>query len=106
MTLARIVLNTMHRMVYPFLAVFARGLGVDVAVMAYALTIRSLLGVLGPLLASLADSRGRKTGMLFGLAVFIAGVLLVLLVPTFPAFMLALILAMIGKYVYDPTMQA
>ena len=106
MTLARIVLNTLHRMVYPFLAVFARGLGGDIAVMAYALTFRSLLGVLGPLLASLADSRGRKTGMLFGLAVFIAGAVLVLLVPTFPAFMLSLMLAMIGKYVYDPTMQA
>ncbi len=47
MTLARIVLNTMHRMVYPFLAVFARGLGVDLAVIAYALTLRSLLGVFG-----------------------------------------------------------
>jgi len=106
MTLARIVLNTMHRMVYPFLAVFARGLGVDLGVIAYALTLRSLLGVFAPLLASMADSRGRKTGMLFGLAVFIAGTLLVLLLPTFPAFILALMLAMIGKYVYDPTMQA
>ena len=106
MTLARIVLNTMHRMVYPFLAVFARGLGVDLGVIAYALTLRSLLGVFAPLLASIADSRGRKTGMLFVLAVFIAGTLLVLLLPTFPAFILALMLAMIAKYVYDPTMQA
>lgn len=106
MTLARIVLNTMHRLVYPFLAVFARGLGVDLAVIAYALTLRSLLGMFAPLLASIADSRGRKTGMLFGLAVFIASTLLVLLSPTFPAFILALMLGMIGKYVYDPTMQA
>jgi predicted MFS family arabinose efflux permease len=106
MTLARIVINTMHRMVYPFLAVFARGLGVNVEVMAYALTFRSLLGVFSPLLASMADSRGRKTGMLFGVGVFIVGTLLVLLVPTFPAFILALVLAMIGKYVFDPTMQA
>jgi MFS transporter, DHA1 family, inner membrane transport protein len=106
MTLARIVLNTMHRMVYPFLAVFARGLGVNVNVMAYILTFRSLLGVFGPLLASIADSRGRKTGMLMGLAVFISGTLLVLLLPTFPAFILALMLGMIGKYSFDPTMQA
>jgi hypothetical protein len=26
----RLILNTMHRMIYPFLAVFARGLGVAV----------------------------------------------------------------------------
>ena len=106
MTLARIVLNTMHRMVYPFLAVFARGLGVDLAVIAYALTLRSFLGAFAPLLASLTDNRGRKTGMLFLLAVFIAGTLLVMLSPTFPAFILALMLGMIGKYVYDPIMQA
>jgi predicted MFS family arabinose efflux permease len=106
MTLARIVLNTMHRMVYPFLAVFARGLGVDLAVIAYALTLRSFLGAFAPLLASFTDSRGRKTGMLFLLAVFIAGTLLVMLSPTFPAFILALMLGMIGKYVYDPIMQA
>ncbi len=106
MTLARIVLNTMHRMVYPFLAVFARGMGVDVGVMAYALTFRSLLGVFGPLLASLADSRGRKTGMLLGLAIFISGAVLVLFVPTLPAFIIALVLGMLGKYIFDPTMQA
>jgi predicted MFS family arabinose efflux permease len=106
MTLARIVINTMHRMAYPFLAVFARGLGVNVDVIAYALTFRSLLGIFSPLLASLADSRGRKTGMLMGLAVFISGAVLVLMVPTFPAFILALVLGMIGKYIFDPTMQA
>ncbi len=40
-TAIRIILNTMHRMVYPFLAVFARGLGVDIASMSYALTAPS-----------------------------------------------------------------
>ena len=35
-TLTRFVLNTMQRMVYPFLAVLGRGLGVDLAVISVA----------------------------------------------------------------------
>ena len=44
--------------------------------------------------------------MLLGLAIFISGAVLVLLLPTLPAFIIALILGMLGKYVFDPTMQA
>jgi predicted MFS family arabinose efflux permease len=105
-TATRVVLNTMFRMVYPFLAVFGRGMGVDLTAMSFALTTRSLAGVLGPFLASIGDSRGRKFGMLFGITLFIFGVGLVAIWPTFPAFILAMILSMLGKYVFDPSMQA
>jgi predicted MFS family arabinose efflux permease len=96
----------MHRMVYPFLAVFGRGLGVDLAALSLALTLRSGAGALGPFLASVADSRGRKAGMLFGTALFTAGAGLVVLWPAFPAFLFALVLTTLGKYVFDPAMQA
>lgn len=96
----------MYRMVYPFLAAFGRGLGVDLATLSLALAMRSLAGVFSPILASIGDSRGRKIGMLFGLALFIFGVGLVVIWPTFPAFLLALVLSMMGKYVFDPSMQA
>jgi predicted MFS family arabinose efflux permease len=96
----------MYRMVYPFLAAFGRGLGVDLPTLSIAITLRSIAGAFGPFLASIGDSRGRKTGMLFGLAIFIFGVGLVVIWPTFPAFVLALILSLLGKYVYDPSMQA
>jgi predicted MFS family arabinose efflux permease len=105
-TLTRVVLNTMHRMVYPFLAVFARGLGVDLAALGLAVTARSLLGSFGPFLAAVADSRGRKLGMLLGVGLFIAGTGIVVFWPTYPAFVLALVLSMLGKYVFDPSMQA
>ena len=84
-TATRVVLNTMFRMVYPFLAVFGRGMGVDLTAMSLALTTRALAGVLGPFLASIGDSRGRKFGMLFGITLFIFGVGLVAIWPTFPA---------------------
>ncbi|MCJ7534713.1 MAG: MFS transporter [Anaerolineales bacterium] len=105
-TATRVVLNTMYRMVYPFLAVFGRGMGVDLPTITLALTLRSFTGVFGPFLAFIGDSRGRKTGMLFGLAIFILGLSVVMIWPTFPGFLAALILSMLGKYIYDPSMQA
>jgi len=105
-TTTRMVLNTMYRMVYPFLAVFARGIGVDLTTISLALTLRSFTGVFSPFLAFIGDSRGRKVGMLSGLAVFISGLIVVMIWPTFPAFLAALILSMLGKYIYDPSMQA
>lgn len=96
----------MHRMVYPFLAVFSRGLGVDLTTLSMALTIRSLIGTIGPFFATIGDSRGRKLGMLLGLGLFTLGTSVVVFWPTFPAFFIALILTTLGKYIFDPPMQA
>jgi predicted MFS family arabinose efflux permease len=105
-TLTRTVFNTVHRMVYPFLGVFARGLGVDIAAISLALTARSVVGTLGPYAGTVADTRGRKVGMLLGLGIFTLGTAEVALWPTIPGFTIGLILATIGKYIFDPGMQA
>lgn len=105
-TLIRLALNTAYRMVYPFLAVFGRGLGVSLETISLAVTMRALVGAFGPFLAAIADNRGRKIGMLTGLGLFITGTALVIFWPTFPTFIAALILTMLGKYVFDPTTQA
>lgn len=105
-TFTRVVLNTMYRMVYPFLPAFSRGLGVDLQVVSLAVTARSTLGAIGPFLAFIADQRGRKAGMITGLALFSLGTTIVFLWPTFPGFVATLILTMLGKYVFDPSMQA
>ncbi len=102
----RTILNTAHRMVYPFLSVFARGLGVDISTMSLLMTARSLLGATSPLFAPIADRRGRKFGMLTGIVVFILGVGAVAIYPSFWTFAIALVLAMVGKYLFDPSMQA
>lgn len=102
----RLVFNTMHRMVYPFLAYFSAGLGVDLAAMAAALTLRSVSGMFSPFLASIADSRGRKAGMLLGMLLFTLGVALVVLFPTYPVFALALVLTTVGNLTFIPSMQA
>jgi len=100
------VINTMLRMVYPFLPVFGRGLGVDLRTLALGITIRSASGVLGPFLASTGDTHGRKAGMLFGVSLFVVGTGLLVLWPSYPAFVLAMVLGIMANFVFVPSMQA
>ena len=93
-------------MVYPFLAVLARGVGVDIISMSYALTARSLIGTVGPFAATVANRRGRRFGMLAGIGLFTLGTAIVVFWPTFPALVLSIILSTLGKYIFDPSMQA
>ncbi len=102
----RTVLNTAHRMVYPFLAIFARGLGVDITALSLALTGRSMAGAFVPFVSSVADQRGRRFGMLAGAALFTLGVGLAAVFPSLWTLTAALLLAMLGKYFFDPAMQA
>jgi predicted MFS family arabinose efflux permease len=104
--LLRTILNTMHRMVYPFLAVFARGLGVEFTTLSYVVTLRSFVGMFAPLLGSIADHRGRKFGMLSGILLFTAAMGLVAFRPSLVTFTLAVLIAILGKYLFDPSMQA
>lgn len=105
-TIIRIVLNTLHRMVYPFLAILARGVGVELTAISYVLTARSLLGTLGPFVATAADRHGRKSGMLLGIALFTLGAATVVFWPTFPGLAIAICLSTFGKYIFDPSLQA
>jgi len=106
LAVARLVLNTGHRMVYPFLPTFARGLGVDLEAIALMVTARSGLGLISPVFGAFADARGRKNAMLAALLLFAASMALVSLWPTYPALFVALLLASSAKLLYDPSMQA
>ncbi len=93
-------------MVYPFLGIFRTALGVSLEQMSLILTTRAVLGALAPLFASIGDSRGRKTGMILGMALCTVGTSVVLIRPSFTAFSLALLLTMLGKYIFDPSLLA
>jgi len=96
----------MHRMLYPFLGTFARGLGVDITAMSFVLTGRSLAGAFTPFIASVSDQRGRRFGMLAGTALFTLSVTLIAVWPSLWMLSAALIMALLGKYMFDPAMQA
>jgi predicted MFS family arabinose efflux permease len=105
-TITRTVFNTMHRMAYPYLGVFARGLGVDITTISLIVSSRSLIGIFVPFISSVSDHRGRKFGMLAGIIIFSASVGFLAVFPSLLTLSIALVLAMIGKYLFDPAMQA
>lgn len=102
----KVILNTMYRLIYPFLPVLARGLGVDIRAMSLALSVRAASGALGPLVAPLSDRKGRVFGMSLGLGLFSAGAAAAYFGRGFALFVAALVLATVGKYVFEPAMLA
>ncbi|RJP52286.1 MAG: MFS transporter [Anaerolineaceae bacterium] len=106
LVLVRVVLNTAHRMIYPFLAVFARGLGVDIGTVSALVANRSLIGAATPFLFPFVEPRGRRFGMLLGAGLVAAAMGLVALWPTLATFGTAMVLALVGKTFFDPSMLA
>lgn len=103
----RTLFNTAYRMAYPFLGVFARALGVPLGDMAWVMSARSLIGAaLAPFISRLADTHGRRIGMLTGLLVFVGSMGLVVFWPSFYTLAAALIFGTVAKYIFDPAMQA
>jgi predicted MFS family arabinose efflux permease len=104
--LLRTILNTLHRMIYPFLSVFARGLGVEITTLSFVVTARAFVGMFAPVLGAIADPRGRKFGMLAGILLFVAGMSLIAIYPSFLTFSIAFLLGILSKNLFDPSMQA
>jgi predicted MFS family arabinose efflux permease len=105
-SLIRTIINTGFRLVYPFLPTMARGVGVSLEQMANAVTARSLLGLLGPVIGSAGDTFGRRRAMLGGMLLFTASMVPVVLWPNYWTLFLAIILGAAGKIIFDPAMQA
>jgi DHA1 family inner membrane transport protein len=103
-TLIRIVLNMPYRMIYPFLAVFARGLGVEIGVISGLVANRAIIGVATPFIFPFIETRGRKFGMLLGLGLFMLAMGIVALYPSLRTLGIGLVLGMIGKTIFDPSM--
>jgi DHA1 family inner membrane transport protein len=106
LTFVRIILNTAHRMIYPFLAVFARGLGVDVGTVSALVANRSIIGAATPFLFPFIEPRGRRFGMLLGAGLVFAAMGLVALWPSLLSLGVSMALALVGKTFFDPSMLA
>ncbi len=102
----RTVMTTAHRMIYPFLAVFARGLGVDLTTVSALVANRAIIGALDPFIFPFLEPRGRKFGMLLGLGLFVSAMGIVAIHPALWTMGIALILAMSGRAFFDPSLQA
>jgi predicted MFS family arabinose efflux permease len=103
-TLIRVVMNTAYRMIYPFLTIFARGLGVDIAVISGLVANRAILSTVYPLVFPFIETRGRKFGMILGLGCFILAMGMVALHPSLTTLGISLILGLLGKSIFDPSL--
>ena len=105
-TFTRTVVYTGMRMVFPFLPVLARGMGVSLETAALAITLRSAMGMLSPLLGPLGDVHGRKWAQRLGLILLGGGALLPGLFPSYSTFLVGSLLFGLGIVIFDPSIQA
>jgi len=105
-TLARLVLNISHRMVYPFLPAIARGLGVSISSASTLVTVRSATGLASPLFGPLSDRMGRRRMMALGLLCLSLGAAVVALVHAYAAVMVGFVFLGLSKTIFDPSLQA
>ncbi len=105
-TTIRIVINAGVRLVYPFLPAISRGMQVDVATIAFAISFSMAASALGPFIAPIADRYSRRTGLLVGLGLFSTGAALVAIFPGYWTFLVALLLINLGDNVILPSVQA
>ena len=102
----RLLLNTGRRFVYPFAPAFSRGLGVPLAAITSILAACQVTSLLGLFSGPLADRYGYRTMMRAGLGMLTAGMLLCGLAPDYWWIFTGLLVASLGKTVFDPAVQA
>jgi DHA1 family inner membrane transport protein len=98
----RLLLNTARRFAYPFAPVLGRGLQVPLTSITSILAVSQLTGFIGFLGGPLADRWGYRRMMLVGLGLLAVGMLSVGFVPIYLIAFLGLVLAGIGKTLFDP----
>jgi predicted MFS family arabinose efflux permease len=102
----RTVLNTAHRIVYPFLPSLARGLGISLSVAGVLVTVRLLAGLAAPFLGPVADRFGRRRTMEIALLLFALASLILIGLGTFFGAVAAFVLYGLAKVLYDPAVYA
>ena len=105
-TLTRLVVSTAFRMVYPFLPALSRGLGVPVESVALAISARSALGFLGPVLGAASDVRGRKKALVAALMISGISLVAISLLPNYQVFFLGLLISGGASVLIDSSIHA
>ena len=105
-TLTRLILNTARRFPYPFAPALSRGLGVPLTAITSLIAINQATGMLSPLFGPLGDRWGYRVMMVAGLGALGVGLLAGGWWPIYGVVLLALLLAGLGKSVFDPALQA
>ena len=102
----RIGINTARRFIYPFAPALSRGLNVPLTAITSMIALNQTTGLLGLASGPVADRWGYRNMMLAGLGLLAAGMLLCTLAPVYGYVLIGLVLAGLGKTVFDPAVQA
>lgn len=105
-TLARLLLNTARRFVYPFAPALSRGLNVPLSAITSIIAVFQASALLGFLIGPLADRWGYRRMMLAGMWMTALGLLVGALFPHYFWVMAGLFIAGLGKTIFDPAIQA
>ncbi|MDX9832174.1 MAG: MFS transporter [Anaerolineae bacterium] len=103
---ARTILNTSHRIVYPFLPAIARGLGLSVAAAGSLVTARFVAGLAAPFLGPWTDRQPRRRIMQVSLGIFALAAALMAVSRGLGLAVLAFALFGLSKVLYDPAVHA
>jgi len=104
--LCRLVLNTARRFVYPFAPVLSRGLDVSLSAVTMIIAANQSSAVIGIVFGPLADRLGYRLMMLAGLGMLGVGLLAGGFLPFYSVVFVSLLLAGLGKSIFDPALQA
>jgi DHA1 family inner membrane transport protein len=105
-TLARFMLNTARRFAYPFAPALSRGLGVPMAAITSLIAVNQVTALIGVIFGPLTDRWGYRRMMLAGMGLMVLGMWIGGFFATYLAVFLAMLLAGLGKSVFDPSIQA
>ncbi|MEX2540843.1 MAG: MFS transporter [Trueperaceae bacterium] len=102
----RLLVDTANQLFNPFLAVFAAGLGTSVVTMGALVSVRSIVGITGPVLGAWSDRIGYMAMMRVGLLSVAAGLLLFGISPSVWLAALAMLPMGVGIAIFTPSLQA
>ncbi len=106
LTATRLVLNSAHRFVYPFLPAIARGLGIPLEQAGLLVSARSLAGLSVPVWVRAAAAGGTRRAVGLGLALYLAGAALAVGARGFGLALAAFVVLGVAKPTYDTGSQA
>ena len=105
-TLFKLLLNIGRRFVYPFAPALSRGLEVPLTAVTTIIATGQVASLLGLFSGPLADRLGYRFMMQLGLGLLAIGMLLCGVAPIYWVVFVGLVLASLGKVVFDPAIQA